>query len=74
MKLPSARDRFRKNRMFREVVRPLLDLERQRQRLAHRWASRATREEYEQLEVRTMEAVGRVLSGAGGRRTSPATS
>ncbi len=62
MKLRSARDRFRHTRAFRAVVLPLLDLERERRRLAHKWATHANRALFATMERRVLGEVAQALA------------
>jgi len=62
--VPTARDRWRKNRVFRTVLRPILDLERAGRRTAYATAPRWRRELFAQTEKRTLEQVQAALIAA----------
>jgi hypothetical protein len=61
--LRSARSKYRDSRLFREIVRPLMDLDRERLRMAHPWSRKASRGEFERIEAETVESVARALAG-----------
>ncbi len=73
--LRSARSRFRDSRVFREVVLPLMDLDRLRQRMAHPWSRRSKREAFAVIERETVQEVLRTLASckrSGARSTTAA--
>ena len=59
--LRSARSKGWHSPVFTTVTRPLLDLERQRQRLAHRYASFSNRERFANMEAETTECVAAAM-------------
>ena len=62
LRLRCAKTRFRRNEMFRRVVRPLLDLERVRRRMERRGAAHPKRESFAKLERETLAGVERTLT------------
>lgn len=60
-----AKSWYRRDPVFRAVVRPLLDLERARRRMAYPRAPRARRAQYEQLEADVLAQVREAVARFG---------